>query len=443
MDKLTRKHLLAIFQAGLAAVDPIAAVRRHVAVGGAALRVGDRSYDLQQVKNVFVVGAGKAAAQIAKALEDILGDRVTRGWVNVKAGHGTALKRVQVHEAGHPLPDERGLSGAREIVRILRRTTERDLVLCVLTGGASALMPLPADGVSLGDKQALTQQLLACGANIHELNTVRKHLSQLKGGQLVRLAAPAPVAALILSDVIGDPLDTIASGPTAPDTTTYAEALDILRCYDIAGRTPSGALAHLAAGARGEIAETPKPGDPLFLKVNNLIVANNGAAVDACRSKAETFGYRPLVLSTTLDGEAREVARVYAALAREILGHGRPVAPPACIIGGGETTVTVRGTGLGGRNQEFALAAAIAARGLEAVTILAAGTDGTDGPTDAAGAFADGASCTRAEKLGLSAVDLLAQNDSYRFLDQMGDLLKTGPTGTNVMDLYLLLVRMP
>jgi hydroxypyruvate reductase len=458
MKWCARRDVLAIFKAGLAAADPAEAVRRHVVRRGRRLRLGDYSCDLNKVRNIFVVGAGKASARMAGALEEILGDRIAGGWINIKAAgshnshashssHGNdgsygnygRLRRIHVHEAGHPIPDEAGLRGAREIVKILESAGEGDLVLLCLSGGGSALMPLPVAGVSLADKQAVTQALLAAGADIREINTVRKHLSQLKGGQFARAAQPAEVVALILSDVVGDPLDVIASGPSAPDNSTFGDALAVLSKYGLESRVPRSVLEHLRAGSAGAKPETPKPGDPIFAKVRNLVIANNAASIAACARKARALGYRPLVLSSTIEGEAREVARVLVAITRETLTRGKP----ACLICGGETTVTLRGKGLGGRNQEFALAAAIAARGLEGVSILAGGSDGTDGPTDAAGAFADGATCARAEKLGLDAADFLARHDSWHFFQPLGDLLITGPTGTNVMDLYLLLVGGP
>ncbi len=470
MNKRARNDLLAIFQSGLAAADPVEAVRRHVVRRGRKLRLGDYSFDLKKVRNIFIVGAGKASARMAGALEEILGDRpfdvaqggpergrmgrIAGGWINVKAGGPSAsaqgaggaekpLRRIHIHEAGHPVPDEAGLRGAREIVKILESAGEGDLVLLCLSGGGSALMPLPVEGVSLADKQGATQALLACGADIREVNTVRKHLSQLKGGQFARIAQPAEVVALILSDVVGDPLDAIASGPSAPDGTTFGDALAVLSKYGIESRVPRSVLEHLRAGAAGAKPETPKPGDPVFAKVRNLVIANNAASVEACARTSRALGYRPLVLSSTIEGEAREAARVLVAVARESLMRGRPGKPPCCLISGGETTVTLRGSGRGGRNQEFALAAAIAARGLEGVAILAGGTDGTDGPTDAAGAFADGATCDRAAELGLNSADFLARNDSYHFFQPLSDLLVTGPTGTNVMDLYLLLIGEP
>jgi hydroxypyruvate reductase len=446
MKKRARRDILAIFKAGLAAADPVEAVRRHVIRRGRKLRLGDYACDLKKVRNIFVVGAGKASARMAGALEEILGDRIAGGWINIKRGGAVAeqpLRRIHLHEAGHPVPDEAGLRGAREIVKILESAGEDDLVLLCLSGGGSALMPLPVTGVSLADKQAATQALLACGADIREVNTVRKHLSQLKGGRFAQAAQPAEVVALILSDVVGDPLDAIASGPSAPDRTTFGDALAVLSKYGIESRAPRSVREYLRAGAAGAKPETPKPGDPIFAKVRNLVIANNAASVAACACKARALGYRPLVLSSTIEGEAREVARVCVAVARESLARGRPVAAPACLISGGETTVTLRGNGLGGRNQEFALAAAIAARGLEGVAILAGGTDGTDGPTDAAGAFADSATCDRAAQLGLDAADFLARHDSWHFFQPLGDLLMTGPTGTNVMDLYLLLIGDP
>lgn len=441
MNDVARQQLLAIFRAGLAAVDPGEAVRRHVSLRGTLLQIGPTGYDLADTRRVIVVGAGKAVAHMAEVLEDMLGPRLTTGWINVKTGHGLPLKTVHVHEAGHPIPDKAGVHGTREILRLVHDADANDLVICCLTGGGSALLPLPADGVSLEDKQTVTQELLACGADIREVNAVRKHLSQVKGGRLARLAHPARIATLILSDVIGDPLDVIASGPTAADASTFAEAVTVLERHGIAEGAPASVQERLHRGARGEFPETPKPGDEIFGGVNNVIVGNNRAAVEACSRKAATLGYCPLILSTSIEGEAREVARTIVAVAREALAYGRPVAAPACLISGGETTVTLRGDGLGGRNQEFALAAALAADGLRSLTLLAAGTDGTDGPTDAAGAFADGDTSGRAERMGLSASEYLAANDSYHFFERLGDLLKTGPTGTNVMDLYLLLLE--
>ena len=443
MNETARRHLLAIFEAALAAVDPEEAVRRHVARKGDTLRVGNREYDLGGVGRVVVVGAGKASAFMARALEAVLGDRIDDGWVNVKKGHGCPLRKVHVHEAGHPIPDAAGVEGSRRIAHMLGEAGEDDLVLCCLSGGGSALMPLPVEAVGLEEKQRITAALLACGAPIQEVNAVRKHLSQIKGGQLARMAQPARTATLILSDVIGDPLDTIASGPTAADASTFGQALDILKRRNLEGRISAETLEYLCAGDAGKQPETPKPGDLLFARVANVLVANNSAAVEAAAATAKDLGYVPYRLSIGVEGEAREVAAEQAAFAGEVIEKGLPLSPPACIISGGETTVTVRGDGLGGRNQEFALAGAMALSGQAGIALLAAGTDGTDGPTDAAGAFADGDTCRRAEALGLDAADHLRRNDAYHFFDALGDLLKTGPTGTNVMDLYLFLIGGP
>ncbi len=307
-------------------------------------------------------------------------------------------------------------------------------------GRASALLPLPAEGISLADKQATTEALLACGADIHEMNTIRKHLSAIKGGQLARMAWPATVITLVLSDVIGDDLDVIGSGPSVPDRSTFAQALDIVQRYGLLRRVPKPVLARLKRGAAGAVQETPKPGDAAFNSVRNVIVGSNRAALDAAAVAARSLGYRTLVLSSSMEGETRDVAGVHAAIAREIRASGRPLKPPACIISGGETTVTMRrGDGLGGRNQEFALAAARGIAGMENVVVLSLGTDGTDGPTDAAGAIADGRTVARASEIGMSAAETLARHDSYHFFEPLGDLIRTGPTGTNVMDVHIVL----
>ncbi|HEY7676789.1 MAG TPA: glycerate kinase, partial [Candidatus Methylomirabilis sp.] len=409
-------------------------------VEGQRLLAGPARFELTSFRRVLVVGAGKAGAALAAAVEEMLGDRVAGGLVTVKAGHTAPLWRVRLCEAAHPVPDEAGVDGARRMLALLRDAGQGDLVVACISGGGSALLPLPAEGLGLSDKQVVTRELLACGATIREINAVRKHLSGVKGGLLARAAAPAPVLACIVSDVIGDPLDAIASGPTAPDPTTFGDALGILDRYGLREKVPAGARAHLEAGARGERPETPKPGDPIFARVTNVLVANSTQALEAAELEANRLGLRALLLSTTVDGETREVARVHAAVAREVRTFGRPVAPPACVISGGETTVTLRGQGKGGRNQEFVLAAAVALEGVPGVVVFSAGTDGTDGPTDAAGAVADGDTCARARALGLDPQAHLDRNDAYPLFQALGDLVITGPTLTNVMDLRLLLI---
>lgn len=435
-----RRHALAIFRAALEAADPVKAVLRHVRANGETLVAGKRRYPLGSFEHIWVIGAGKASARMAVALERLLGKRLTGGLINVKYGHTAKLRRIELNECGHPLPDAAGVRGAERIAEIARQAGERDLVICLISGGASALLPLTVPPVTLAEKQAVTKLLLACGANIHEINAVRKHISAVKGGQLARLAYPATLLSLLLSDVIGDDMDVIGSGPTAPDASTFSDARAVLEKYGILETVPAAVRTRIEAGLRGGVPETPKPGDPAFTRTQNLVVGSNRLAVDAAARKARELGLRPLVLSTRIEGETRDVARMHAAIARESLAAGQPVKPPVCIISGGETTVTIRGGGLGGRNQEFALAAAIDLAGCENVVVLSGGTDGTDGPTDAAGAVADGETLARAAAQGLDARRFLAANDSYHFFAPLGDLLKTGPTGTNVMDVRLLLV---
>jgi hydroxypyruvate reductase len=438
-----RRAAQMIFLTGVRAANAYHAVNAHLRLEGQTLVAGRQRYPMETIENVFVLGAGKASAVMAAAVERLLGKHVTGGLINVKYGHTAPVKRIELNECGHPVPDAAGVAGARRIMDIARRAGENDLVICLISGGASALLPAPAPPITLEEKQQVTRLLLACGATIHEINAVRKHISEVKGGQLARLAYPARVLSLLLSDVIGDPLDVIGSGPTAPDASTFADALAVLDKYGLRERVPAPVRERLERGAAGEIPETPKADDPVFQRTQNLIVGNNRTAVDAAAKIARVFGFRPLVLSTMIEGETREVARVHAAIVREILASGRPARPPVCLISGGETTVTLRGNGLGGRNQEFVLAAAIELAGLPDVVVLSGGTDGTDGPTDAAGAIADGATLARAERIGLDARRMLAENDSYHFFEPLGDLIKTGPTNTNVMDLRLLLVGKP
>ena len=434
MPRSLRSQALRIFRAAVRAANPAEAVLRHAKIGGGVLTAGRRKYRLSEFENIYVIGAGKAGAQMAQAVEKLLGRRITAGLVNIKYGHAARLRRIELNECGHPLPDAKGEHGAARIAQLAQHASARDLVICLVSGGASALLPLPAPPVTLADKQATTRLLLNCGADIHEINCIRKHISLVKGGQLARLAYPATVLTLILSDVIGDDLDVIGSGPAVPDRTTFLDARAILEKYAIWASVPAAIRERLSSGAP----ETPKPGDAIFAKVQNLIVASNRLAVDAAMREARALGFNTMALSTFIEGEAREVARVHAAIAKEIRAAHRPLKPPACVISGGETTVTMRGAGLGGRNQEFTLAAAIEIAGLKDVAILSAGTDGSDGPTDAAGAIADGTTLARSN---LNAGSSLANNDSYRFFDSVGDLIKTGPTGTNVADVQIVLVR--
>jgi hydroxypyruvate reductase len=428
-----------IFRAALDAVRPAALLRRMVRVEGDRLRVGDRPFTLPG-SGVRVAGGGKAAAAMAAALEEILGSRVADGIVAVKDGHAVPTRTVRVREAGHPIPDARGAAAAGEVLALASAAREGDLLIVLLSGGASALLTLPAGNVSLDDKRRVTDLLLRAGAPIGDLNAVRKHLSRVKGGRLARAASRGRLVSLILSDVIGDRLDVIASGPTVPDPTTYADALAVLDRHDPRGEAPPAVRAHLREGAAGRQPETPKPEAPGFGHVANAIIGHNFDALLAARDAAEGLGFRARVISPDVEGEAREVAREHADLARGIRERGDPAAPPACVLSGGETTVTVRGKGRGGRNTESALAFAIAAEGLAGVAGLFAGTDGTDGSTDAAGAVADGETAARARARGLDPRAFLDANDSYTFFERAGGLIRTGPTLTNVMDVRIVLV---
>jgi len=412
-----RDAVQAIWEAALAAGDVAPLVRRHLHL--------DRRY-----RRVFLLGAGKASGAMAAAAADVAGDRVAGGFVVVKDGYGGHRRRVEITEAGHPVPDARGLAASARLLEIARSAGEDDLVLFLVSGGGSALTPAPASPITLAEKQEVTRLLLASGAAIGELNAVRKHLSVFKGGQLARAASPATVLTLALSDVIGDPLDVIASGPTAPDPTTFADALAVLARRGLTGRVPASVTRRLEAGRAREIQETPKPGDSLFERVTNVVIGNNALVTDAAAATARRLGYMTELTTRELQGEARDVAREFVARARRL-------PPPACLIAGGETTVTVRGQGKGGRCQEFALAAALELQPTDRITILAAGTDGTDGPTDATGAIVDAGSIARGSAAGADARRALADNDAYRFLRASDDLLVSGPTRTNLLDLYV------
>jgi glycerate 2-kinase len=435
-----RQDLHTIFQAALQAVDPGEAIRTHVRRAGSQLQVADRMYDLRQFDAVSVIGVGKAGAAMARAIESMLGDRLRGGHVIVKYGHGGPLTQVTVHEAGHPIPDEAGVRATRTLIHFVTGHGPRDLLLCLLSGGGSALSPAPVEGITLAEEQEVTRLLLACGATIHEINALRKHISLVKGGQLARLASPATLITLALSDVVGDALDVIASGPTVPDTSTFADCVEILHKYQLLDQVPTTIRHHLESGVSGAVPETPKPGEAVFARTQTVLIGRNLQALEAASRQATALGYRPLILSSAIEGETREVAKVHAGIAREVLASGHPIAAPACILSGGETTVTLRGHGKGGRNQEFMLALALDIHNIPGIAALSAGTDGTDGPTEAAGAVADWTTCARAERYGLHPRAALEHHDAYPFFERLGDLLITGPTQTNVMDVRIMLI---
>jgi hydroxypyruvate reductase len=430
-----RQVARAVLDAALSAVAPAAAVRRHFRREGQRLTADGASYDLSSTGRVLVVGAGKASGPMAQAVETVIGDQITAGLVVVKDGHGVPTERIRLAEASHPLPDARGVAATTDMLALVSGLSPDDLVILLLSGGGSALLERPAPGLTLADLQQTTDLLLRAGVTIGELNCVRKHLSAVKGGGLASAAAPASVLALVLSDVVGSPLDVIASGPAVPDPTTFADAAAILTRASLWNQLPDAVVTRLREGAAGTLPETPKPGDPAFGRVRHVVVGSNAHAATAAVERASALGLNALLLSTFVEGEAREVGRVLAALARELAAWGRPLRRPACLVLGGETTVTVRGDGSGGRNQETALAAVSAIGGLSEIALLTAATDGGDGPTDAAGAWVDGTTLDRATRLGLDPADFLARNDAYHFFAPLGDLLVTGPTLTNVNDL--------
>lgn len=429
-----------ILAAALKAADPAVAVRRFLQRDGNMLTVGEQVFDLGRIERVLLVGAGKAGAPMAKAAASVLGERLAGGVVIVKEGHvgNSYVPPVRMLEAAHPIPDARGVAATEQIVSLLESTTERDLVIALISGGGSALLTRPVAGVSLGDLQQLTALLLRSGASIDEINTLRKHLDAVKGGGLARMAHPAPLVALILSDVVGSPLDVIASGPTVADPTTFGDALDILARYHVTREAPEALRAYLEQGAAGQIEETPKPGDPRLAHVSTVVVGSNPQAAQAALAQAQAEGFHTLLLTTYLQGEAREAGRMLAAIGRELATSGNPLPRPACLVLGGETTVTLRGDGLGGRNQELALAAVAEFAGLTDIALVTLATDGGDGPTDAAGAVVTGETLARALALGMRPAEFLARNDAYYFFTPLGDLLQPGPTQTNVNDLAFL-----
>lgn len=437
-----RGPILAVLDAALDAVDPytatLGALQRH----GHQLTIHNRTYDLDRYRRVLVIGAGKAGAPMGRAVESVLGDRIAGGLVVVKTGHAGPTQTIRVVEAGHPRPDEAGVEAGRGILALAESAGADDLVIALLSGGGSALLVAPAPGLTLADKQGLTDVLLACGATIHEINCLRKHCSAVKGGQLARAVAPATLITLALSDVVGSPLDVIASGPTVPDATTWADAWAIVRRYALENRLPAAVMDRLAAGRAGTLPDTPKPDDPLFAGSQTVIVADNRVAALAAFERAANLGYHPLLLSTFIEGEAAQVAKVAVALGKEAQAFGQPVPLPACIVLGGETTVTLGAQpGRGGRNQELALAAALALQDCPGITVVSLATDGSDGPTDSAGGMADHTTVARGCALGLDAEDALRHHDAYPYLQAVGDLLITGPTQTNVNDLIFVFVQ--
>jgi len=442
LNRRAREIALSAIEKAIDAVDPRKLIRSKLVLTNDLLEIDGRKFELSSFRRIFVVGGGKASGSMAEALEEVLGDLVESGVIVIP--HGTSdqhrTKRIKLDEASHPIPDEDSVQGARKIVSIADQAGEDDLIICLISGGGSSLMAMPREEVSLDDKQGITEMLLRSGANINEINTVRKHISEFKGGMLAKRAYPATVISLILSDVVGDNLDVIASGPTVPDSSTFQDAIDILKRYNCWSNVSNSVKKVLLAGATRSIAETPKLGDRVFEKVRNVVIGNNRLACLSAVQELRGRGMNAIFLTSSLEGEARDVGLVLSALAREISASGNPVLRPAAVVMGGETTVTVVGSGVGGRNQEIALSASAKIGDMDGVVIASASTDGIDGPTNAAGAVADGSTVVRARKLSLNPLEYLKNNDSCSFFTKMGDLIITGPTGTNVNDLSIIVM---
>ncbi len=440
VDRKARELALRSLEAAVNAVNTEQIVKSRLIFKNSVLRVNGLSFDLKKFERVYVVGGGKASGSMANALEEILGKHITDGIVNVPQGSKEKTSIIKLHEASHPVPDESGVKGTRAMLELAEKAEANDLIICLISGGGSSLMPLPRDKISIADKRTLTDALLKSGATINEINTVRKHISEFKGGWLAKKAYPATILNLILSDVLGDPLDFIASGPTVPDSTTFNDAIKVLKNHGLWNKTPAPIRKTLADGDKGVISETPKADDVAFKKAYNIVVGNNRSASSAAFEYLKSAGLNTLLLSATLEGEARQIGNMLASIAREISVSGNPAPKPAGIIAGGEATVTVTGKGSGGRNQEIPLAAAPKIDGADGVVIASFSTDGIDGPTDAAGAIVDGKTLAKAAKLELCPEKYLADNDSYHFFSELGDLIFTGPTGTNVNDVSVIIV---
>ncbi|MCK4542215.1 MAG: glycerate kinase [Spirochaetales bacterium] len=440
-----------IYLAGVERVDPYRMIREQVRLEGSILSImadeKAKTIDLDSFDSIIILGAGKATSKMAKAMEAILGERITEGLISVKRGHTEELAVIETIEAGHPVPDQMSLEGGRRIAELCRKGDGKTLFICLISGGGSALLNLPGTpggtDLSLDDMQRTTEALLSCGATIQEMNCIRKHLSRVKGGRLAELMYPAASLNLILSDVVGDPLDSIASGPTVGDPSTFRDAIAIIDAYDLS--LPEKVVQILQDGSEGRISETPPPGNAIFVAVENILIGTNRAALKSAAKKAETLGYSTMVLSSRITGEAREIARVFSGIGRDIRSSSIPLKPPACVIAGGETTVTLNGKGKGGRNQEMSLAFLCDLQrdpgDAEGVFFLSGATDGNDGPTDAAGAFASLEILEEAVAAGLDSKGYLRRNDSYNFFSPINRLLLTGPTNTNVCDLQILIVN--
>jgi glycerate 2-kinase len=438
-----REDAISLFDVGIKAALPYYLIPNNILLEDNVFTVSDvkgksAKFDLDKFKRIIIIGAGKASTSMALELENIIGDRIDDGLVVTKYGFTTELDKIRIIEAGHPLPDNNGIKASKKIVEICKKTKEDDLIINLISGGASALLPFPAADLLLEDKIEITELLLKSDAAIQEINTVRKHLSEIKGGQLVKYVYPATMINLIISDTIGDKLDVIGSGMTVPDPTTFEESWEILKNYDLLDKISAKTKQHLLDGIDGKIQETPKPGNNIFSNVYNYIIGNNEIALSAIKTSAEKIGYEAKIITSELQGEARETGKFIAKVGKD---YSKKLLKPTCLIFGGETTVIVKGNGKGGRNQELCLSVALEIDGTNNITFLSAGTDGNDGQTEAAGAICNDRTIERANELGLDAIKFLNNNDSYNFFKKLSDLIITGPTNTNVMDVQIILLR--
>ncbi|UCF71036.1 MAG: glycerate kinase [candidate division WOR-3 bacterium] len=443
-DKELRADAEMLFLSGIEAADAGNVTAQRVTLDGESLAIRDvlghqEVYDLLKYNRIFVVGFGKAVCPMAESISEILKERIDSGVIITTYGTAADLERMEVIEASHPLPDANGLQGAMRVMSLLTASDDNDLIIALISGGGSALFTMPSPGITLNDIQALTTQLLKCGASIHEVNAVRKHISQVKGGLLARIAYPSSVISLMISDVTEDRVDAIASGPTAPDPSTYVDAHNILKKYHLLHDTAPAIRSHIESGCRGVIPDTPKKGDAVFSKVKNMIMANNMTALRAIARKARNIGYLPFILSSRMDGDTRRSAKLFASMLKELIGPPRCLPRHTCIISGGEMTARISGRGKGGRNQDFCLALVPLIDGLDRVAILSAGTDGVDGHTDAAGAFINQGTNALAKKKGFDLSTTLHNYDSHSLFKQTKSLVVTGRTRTNVMDIQIVL----
>ena len=429
-----RQKTIEIFLAGVESVKPQNLIRNHVSMDNDILWINGIPFDIASTRNIYVTGFGKASAAMSQTLESILNTKITGGCVITKYGHSVPQKYVEIIEAGHPVPDENGIRGTERILSIVNHAGEDDLVICLISGGGSALLADVPEGCTLDDLIVLNSLLLRTGADITEINCIRKHLSKVKGGLLSKATYPARLVSLIISDVIGDPLDVIASGPTVPDPTTFTDAISILKKYHIEDKISNQMYQVLVDGMQKKHRETLKTSDEAFLKTSNIRIGNNHLALQSAKEKAESLGYHTGIVTEKLEGDVADVANF-------IIESVKSAEKNTCLLFGGEPTVKVTGTGLGGRNQHLALIIADVLKDMPGITVLAAGTDGTDGPTDAAGAVVDSCSWKNASKMNLNIEQYIIDNDAYHFFKQEGGLIITGPTQTNVMDIMIALIQ--